>query len=339
MKKIITAVAAVAMAASAFAVDFSAAIKMNGSLFDMTFVEGAKPSALKLEQPKAQKGHGQTGIDLNVSADKAGASLNIGNGYGGTSTLAYQGYKLWVSPVDGVKLNLGGLDYNLNKESLDYAGCINGTGSEGFGLDVSVAGFTANVVLNPGFGKSWIDNGVVGSTAVYAKYNAGAAGTIGLAWLGTPEEKSFENNTISLGYSNAFGPVSMFADVALDLQSGEKALKDVKADLFVKANVDAFGVAAYIVTTIDPNKEADGVSLGAKAKLSYNLGAATPYLYVKAPNFLGKPYQMEIKPGVNFNIGAAGCEVAVDIQNLHDKDKNPNCDWKVSVPFGVSLSF
>ena len=76
MKKIVGILSAAAvLAASVFALDASAAIKFNGSLFDVNFAENAKPKFIKVEEPKAQKGHGQTGIDLNVSTDKAGASL------------------------------------------------------------------------------------------------------------------------------------------------------------------------------------------------------------------------------------------------------------------------
>lgn len=352
MKKIITAVAAVAMAASVFAVDFSAAIKMNGSLFDMKFVEGAKPSALKLQEPKARKPHGQTGIDLNVSGDKAGAAIFIGNGYGGSSALAYQDFQLWLKPVDMVKINLGALDYCINKESIDYAGCINGMGAWGFALDITpVDGLAINLLANSNkglySGSPWLNAGKVGTTGAFVKYSADF-GTLGVAAVyGTTNADTTVPNydkvlALSTGYSGNFNPISLFADFTADLDLAEGAanvLKDLKADLFVKASVDAFGFAAYVDTTIDPNVKKDGVSLGAKAKVSYNLGSATPYLYVKCPNVMDETFQMEIKPGVNFNIGAAGCEVAVDIQNIYDKDNNAKCDWSLSVPFGITLSF
>ena len=359
MKKIVGILAGAAvLASSVFALDASAAIKFNGSLFDLSFADGAKPTAIKLEEPKAQKGHGQTGIDLNVSTDLAGATLIIGNGYGGNNNISYQGYKLWVKPADAVKVNFGMLDYCLNKESIDYAGCINGTGSEGIAADITVNALTINLILNPGFNNPWFDGSVIGNTAVMAKY-AADFGTIGVAFIGEPQKavaakaasfkfdeatgtikavpavaaaegKSFAKNTISVGYSNNFDAVSMFADVAMVLTT---ELTNIKADAFAKGSVDAFSYAAYADFDFDV-KASKVDAIDAKAKLSYALDACTPYLYVKGDN-IQKDVEITVKPGVNFNIGAAGVEIAAEV-------KIPTAEGakgSLSVPFGVNLGF
>ena len=335
MKKIVGILSAAAvLAASVFAADVSAAIKFNGSLFDVKFAENAKPQFIKVEEPKAQKGHGQTGIDLNVSTDKAGASLIIGNGYGGTPTTSYQGYKLWVKPVDAIKINLGNLDYCLNKESIDYAGCLNGAGDSGLSADITVSGLTINLILNPGINKNWYDGEVLGNTAVMVKYGADF-GTIGAAWIGAPDteaevKKSFATNTLSVGYSNTFGGVSMFADAALIITD---KLTNVKADAFAKGNVDAFGYAAYVDFDFDVvSSKVSGVQ--AKAKLTYALDSFTPYLYVKNGNILADKFLMTVKPGVTFNIGAASVDIAADFTISAEKGGSA-----LSVPFGVSMGF
>lgn len=288
MKKIVGILAAVAMAASLFAVDISAALKFNGSLFDMTFADGAKPSALTLKHPEGRKPWGQTGIDLNVSADKAGATMSIEN------TGSICDYKMWIQPIDALKINFGSLDYCLNKESIDYAGCLNGAGSQGIAADITAGGFTLNLIFNPGYGNAWFDGTTVKNTAVMAKYGADF-GTIGLAWIAEAvETKSFGKNTISVGYSNNFNGISMFVDAAMILGT---SLSNIKADLFVKGNADAFGYAAYVDFDFDA-VNSKVASVGAKAKLTYALDACTPYLYVKAANVLANPFEMTIKPGV-----------------------------------------
>ncbi len=333
MKKIVGILSAAAvLAASVFALDASAAIKFNGSLFDVNFAENARPKFIKVEEPKAQKGHGQTGIDLNVSTDKAGASLIIGNGYGGNNDISYQGYKLWVKPIDAIKINLGNLDYCLNKESIDYAGCINGTAESGLSADISVSGLTINLILNPGLNKNWFDGEIFGNTAAMVKYGADF-GTIGAAWIGEPDttaKKSFAKNTLSVGYSNTFGGVSMFADAALIVTD---KLTNVKADAFAKGNVDAFGYAAYVDFDLDVvSSKVSGVQ--AKAELTYALDSFTPYLYVKNENVLADKFKMTVKPGVRFNIGAASVDIAADFTISAKKG-----DSALSVPFGVSMGF
>ncbi|MCQ2582948.1 MAG: hypothetical protein MJ160_03475 [Treponema sp.] len=313
MKKIVGILAAAAMAGSLFAVDMSAALKFNGSIFN-----SADKTVMSLEQPKAQKGHGQTGIDLTVSADKAGATLILGNGYGGGNSVNYEGFKMWVQPADFLKINLGELDYCLNKESIDYAGCLNGAGGQGFGIDITpVDGLTLNVVLNPGYG-AWMTDGAAEGTNVYAKY-ATDAGTFGVAYLGS---NNFADNKVSASYSNNFSGVDMFADFAYGIEA-----KAINADLFVKGNADAFGYAVYV----DFGYVADTASLGAKGKFTYNMGSCTPYVYVKCANFMADPFAMTLKPGVNFNIGAAGVEIAADV--------SIGSTTSVNIPFGISLNF
>lgn len=328
MKKIVGILAAAAMAGSLFAVDMSAALKFNGSIFN-----SADKTVMSLEQPKAQKGHGQTGIDLTVSADKAGATLILGNGYSGGNSVNYEGFKMWVQPADFLKINLGELDYCLNKESIDYAGCINGAGSQGFAFDITpVDGLTINAVLNPGY-AAWMTDGNVGNTAVYAKYATGA-GTFGAAWImkagyvddddnpATPKVYVKEGNTVSASYSNNFSGVDMFADFAYGIDA-----EAINADLFVKGNADAFGYAVYV----DFGYVADTASLGAKGKFTYNMGSCTPYVYVKCANVMADSFAMTLKPGVNFNIGAAGVEIAADV--------SIGSTTSVNVPFGISLNF
>lgn len=327
MKKIVGILAAAAMAGSLFAVDMSAALKFNGSIFN-----SADKTVMSLEQPKAQKGHGQTGIDLTVSADKAGATLILGNGYSGKNAVNYEGFKMWVQPADFLKINLGELDYCLNKESIDYAGCINGAGSQGFAFDVTpVDGLTINAVLNPGY-AAWMTDGNVGNTAVYAKYATGA-GTFGAAWVKAdvqygPEgsKVTYADNLVSLGYSNNFNGVDVFADASILLLD---EVTGIKADLFVKGNADAFGYAVYV--DFDQNNTADTTAVGAKGKFTYNMGSCTPYVYVKCENFMADAFKMTLKPGVNFNIGAAGVEIAADV-TIADTTT-------VNVPFGISLNF
>ncbi len=310
-------IAAVAMAASMFAVDISAQLKFDGSLLDMSFDDASKASAIKVNTPSGRKPWDGTGIDLNVSADKAGAAINI------DATGTVVGRSMWCKPADAVTLKLGDLDYSINKESIDWAGSLNAAGSNGVAADIAAGGLTINLLLNPGYDTAWFANKKVNDTAAYVKYGADF-GTIGFAWIGTGAMK---NHTISAGYNGTFGGVNLFTDAAFVMADKQK---NVKADLFVKGAADAFGYAAYADFDFDINKS-DVAGVSAKTKLTYALDGCTMYLYLKDANLLAKDFAMTVKPGVNFNIGSAAVEVAA----AFDIAKTT----KLSVPFNVKLGF
>ena len=170
MKKIVGIIAAVAMAASVFAVDFSANVKVEGSLFDMAFADGAKPSALSVSKAAGGMYWGSR-FQTAFYGDKAGAQFAIGGELG----WGWQGASVWVQPSDMVKITFLNTDSKLN-QIFDYSGdeaTFKAEGSWNFELK-PVYGLTFNFVLV----SPWLKNGVIGDTGFVAKY-AADFGTIG----------------------------------------------------------------------------------------------------------------------------------------------------------------
>ncbi len=310
-------IAAVTMAASMFAVDLSAQLKFDGSLLDMSFDDASKASAITVNKPSGRKPWDATGLDFAVSGEKAGATINL------DASGSAVGYSLWTKVSDNVTVKLGDLDYNWNVETIDWGGKINGAGSNGVACDINAGAFSASVLLNPGFGNAWFANKNINDTAVYVKYGADF-GTLGLAYIGKPSAKA---HNISAGYKGNFGGVGLFTDVAFAIADKQQ---DVKADVFVNGNADAFGYAAYAQMDYDVTGS-KVANVQALAKFTYALDGFTPYLYLKDGDLLAKDFAATIKPGVTFSLGGAAADVAVAI--------NVAKTTSISVPFSVKLAY
>ena len=312
MKKIITAVAAVAMATSMFAVDFGAAIKIKGDLFNMPLKEGAKASILSVKKAENRPSWGDSGISLNVAADKCGAHWEI------DASGSMVNGSIWLQPVDMVKVTLGNTDTGYNTETIDYTK-INSLGGYGVMCEIKpVEGLSIVADLISGEGGFWVKDQKVGTTIGKVSYSADF-GSINASVLydGT-------DTTVGAGYAGTFGSVSVAPAVAVKL--ADKTT--ITADTFVTANVDALLVKAY-AKFVNSDKNND---LGAKLFVQYAMGGAKPYLKVTSDDFIADTVAVTVKPGAEFGVGSAWCDFGVQI----DIKKDAN---KLSVPFYVNMNF
>ena len=123
MKKIVGILAAAAvLATSVFAADVSAKVKLTGSLLDVgipTTSGSATFSAFGLNPHRSHDW--EPDLALSYSEDKVGAEIAFktlnewGTGEGETST----NWKIWIKPIDVLKINFGRIGDSLNKESID----------------------------------------------------------------------------------------------------------------------------------------------------------------------------------------------------------------------------
>ena len=144
MKKIVTTIAALAMAVSMFAADFSATVQVKGDVVYGQSVDGKSSLGLLGLDKTDQKDNDL--LELNYAGDKAGAFVrfwtkpNSGNGFtvadedknwdgkandavltpGLDSFLYVRALKLWFEPFAGVKITLGNNELALYKEQLDW---------------------------------------------------------------------------------------------------------------------------------------------------------------------------------------------------------------------------
>ena len=140
MKKIVTTIAALAMAVSMFAADFSATVQVKGDVVYGQSVDGVSSFGLLDVENTKQKDNDL--LELNYAGDKAGAfvrfwalakepadyylggsegPLSVGGQYGDKlNVLSVRALKLWFEPAAGVKITLGNNELALYKEQLDW---------------------------------------------------------------------------------------------------------------------------------------------------------------------------------------------------------------------------
>ncbi len=328
MKKIITAVAAMAMAASAFAVDFSAGTKISGEILrvdgkntvkekDATGKEVLveKPTTTSLfSQKNDSHSYANPNMAFSVSGDKAGAAFKITSD--GADAILLKDQSIWFKPFDMLKVTVGGYDVALNKETIDWTESFTGLGGSGFLAQLNVSGFGLDLGLNNGNDKVLTTKKVDGQAVtelknVFAKASYSADfGTVGAfvnlnrtcasyeAKAGTHynakytgSDKVVSGVEFGAGYKGSFGPVTAFAQADAYMYDGK--MKWIRPEVFATGNVDAFSFGAFVAPTIFVDKaNADGTNSDAMmevvAKVSYNLGGITPYAYFKDVNVLAK---------------------------------------------------
>ncbi len=343
--------AALACAASMFAVDFAAATKIGGKLF--SYDETGKISAF--QQKNDSHDYANPNFSFSVSGDKAGAAVKITTD-GGTMETKMTTQTIWFKPIDALKFTVGGYDVALNKETIDWTESMTGLGGNGFLAQVNVAGFSLDLGLNEGAGDDfWLAKAkdadpVFANTFVKVGYSADF-GSIGAYWemnnkdpvnswdagyghyaLDTDATAVIKNMNFGAGYKNTFGPVTAFVNV---VGHAEKTVEWVRPEVFVSANVSGLGVslfaAPYIYTNANLNKKTECEVV---AKVTYGIGGFTPYVYFKDVDVLASTFASTIKVGSTGNVGAMGWDVCVQLDTGKANNK-----VAVSVPFALTMSF
>ena len=324
MKKIIGILLAGAMAFSAFAADLTGAVRLEGELFNYNgTTEEVKALMIK---PNQQMYWGP--LTLSVSSDRAGGTMKMCDE--GSNKLSVGKWAIWFKPMDMLKVNLGTIDKSMNTESITYGNRVLNYDSFGASLDVNVDAFSATLSVVPGNGTYWMSkakdaDAAFGELNLYAQY-AADFGTIS-AMLDFNE--NFKKTSIAAGYKNTFGDITMFADAAVYLK--EKA-NTFAVDADVVYAKDALNAQAYVKFTAPFEGIAKNtIGLVTLAKVSYNMGAFTPYLQFEDSNIFASDFACKIKPGVTGSVGIMNYEVAVQF----DIAKKVN----IAVPVNFAVNF
>ncbi len=132
MKKIVMGAAALLCAASMFAVDFAATVKMEGDIAGGAVTEATSDATYiwKLNK-KDQKDN--DALKLSVNGDKAGASFQFWYKYNGGADVTVTNNKvddgsvvkvrstsIWVKPIDQLKITIGDVSMGGLANKLDY---------------------------------------------------------------------------------------------------------------------------------------------------------------------------------------------------------------------------
>ena len=119
MKKIVTTIAALAMAVSMFAADLSATVTIQADAAYGKSVGGVNSFGLLDVEKTKQKDNDL--LELNYAGDKAGAFVRFWTAAEFADTaLNVRALKLWFEPAAGVKITLGNNELALYKEQLDW---------------------------------------------------------------------------------------------------------------------------------------------------------------------------------------------------------------------------
>lgn len=370
MKKIVGILSAAAvLAASVFAVDFSARNYMAGSI-----AGGDKDSAYIWKINKADQKDADA-LVLSANLDNAGAQMQFWYNYdgNGAAPLNVRNTSIWFKPIDQIKVTVGDLSTKLFGETLHYWKDPAGTawnqyynGYSGYGT-VEQAGI--NVEITPidglyitagiaaGTGTNFISfvkdvDPTIKAYGAGVKYNLnGVAGiplTVGVEFRSAG---SNAENVLGIGASYGGRYAQGFygmVEARLRMNEGDSG----KLDGITINNHFRFATGPFEaqlrapVTIRTKGDDTDPSWLAYSAKVSYALDGITPYLLLgndinnagayKLNKDFADSFGIEIKPGVSLNVGAASIDLAVLI-DINGKLFGDNVAW--SVPFELSLAF
>jgi len=350
MKKIVGILAAAALAASVFAVDFTAGVQLKGELFSY---KGADNSiaAMKIwhENSKDDKP-----VAFTLSTDRAGATLKffdqkeVEAKWDGTNKtkVAFDlmqpaAWNIWFKPFDQLQIDLGATSIGLNCETITYyqgaifAGYHYGWGDSlgdfGYKATFTFDAFKFGAALLPGNNTSWLTKAqtgdpVIGETAFFAEYGADF-GTIKFLF---DAKDTFKNLKIGAGYNNKFGDISMFFDAGVQMKSNVTGLR---ADFDIAYAKDAISVQAWAGLFIGNFNSVDSsMTIPVKFKAAYALNGGSLYFKFFDDDLKANNFAATFDLGYAGNVGAMAYDIYGEIKLANNK-----VDFSIPVSFKASF--
>lgn len=327
MKKIMTAVAAVAMAGSLFAADVAAKVQIAGSLFNL---KDSKVTALNVKDDATESY--KAAVQMSVSGDKAGASVSYAN----KPALTQVSHNIWFAPVDALKITVGNVDTTLVQEKMDW--CNSETHFEpGYGYKAEVKAGAVGIEALLKADSNWLNDGKIDDTAAKVAFGADF-GTVSALF-------EMKDNAKKLAFGAAFegnaGGVSYFVDAMGYMASS--TFTNVHAEAYVSTAIDAIGITVFLPFSYALDKAAwynqtwhvgasttDGAQLGTTAKVTFPVAGVNGYVYVKENDWLNFS-SVEVTPGVTGSCGAMNYEVKLQM--------NIGKSFTLDVPVTYTVNF
>ena len=338
MKKIVGILAAAAIAASVFAADVSAGVRLEGSLFNYA---GGKVSALTL---KHNNQYYHAPISFSISGEKAGGQLKLtdqdrGNYKADPVTAATNdaevkssAWQIWIKPIDVLKLTFGTYKTNLNQETIGWyrsASTIgNDDGAQGNWVATltPVDGLSIDLLFGQTFGKAWFADNSVAELGMIFKYSADF-GTIGVLFDANDTFKDLKFGASFAGSADSF---SYFINA---LGYYKSTFYKARVELFGAFSQDALSVKLFVPAVININ-ETDVMKMldiGAVFRLDYALDNCTLFVEIEDGDFLKSDFDMTIYPGIKTNVGACAIELGVKL--------SAKSAFGVDVPVSFQVAF
>ena len=374
MKKIVGILgAAVMLASSVFAADMAAKVYMTGNVAGRTFKEDATEdyfwNLAKQDQKDADA------LVISTNGDKSGANFQFWYNYdgSGSANLVVRSTNLWFKPIDMVKVTVGDLSVGTYKEMIDWwkvavgnsASAHNswGTGGrwssyatvEAAGLNVEVtpiSGLTVSAGIAPGAGNNGLtftkDSFSYAAWGALAQYDlSGLTGlpvSAAISWRDSGKD-GYKILAVGGDYGSKWSDGfygflnARFFFEKLASSEDKTTLTGIALDNYEKYQHGALKVAVRAPVTI---RVSDPSYLCYEIKVTYGLGAYTPYLDIENDNaitfdsnFGTNLIKTAIQPGVSFNVGSCSIDVGVNVDFSGAKDGK--IAW--SVPFQLGVAF
>jgi len=381
MKKIVMGIAAIAMAASIFAVDFAGRVYMTGDVISGSSADGSNVELLKLKSADQKDADA---LVISGNSDKAGAQFQAWYKYDGTDggqSLVVRSASIWFKPIDQIKITVGDLSVGTFKEHLhwwkdpiaanyteskSWAGKYSGYATvEAAGINCEITpvdGLWIAAGVAPGADKAWVTFSDPIATLAYgvaATYNLQGATdlpiTLGASWrdAGTDDTKILAvGGTYGNEWSEGFFAMlnARFNigknDHAWWSSDNEVAFRGVALDNYFKFTTGALcaELRAPVMIRFSGNDD-DPSYMVFSARVKYALDGFTPYFLfgsdldndgeIAFNDTFGDDFNIELKPGVQFNVGSCAIDLAALISVGRGADRV--IGW--SVPFELSVAF
>ena len=384
MKKIIGILLTGALVTSAFAVDFSARVNLAAEVIGGTIKtdNSADPEFHALKFANNDQKDGDL-LEVHFAGDKAGADFKLWT-KAVDSAVSMRGLGLWFKPIDMLKINVGYVTYGTFCEHTGYWKAVPGQAInaddwggyssyatvDGFGAMVTfnpIAGLEFNAGVTPGGDNSFFtvqgsnNNTSAWGAAVKADLNSFAEIPV-VAAVSFRDAGKDAAKILAIGASYGQEYSGLFygfinARLKFEKMGDAFAMTNVTLDNWFKFTVDKLGiqlaVPVVLRTYTAPNVSAETKNLTdphwmlARLKVTYNMGAFTPYLYAETTRLafnekLGEGFGILVKPGVSFNVGSCALDIAASFginRGIGDGvavTKN-TLTWAVPVTFAVAF--
>ena len=344
MKKIVGIIAALAMAGAVFAADFSAGVRLQGSLFNF----GADKT-IKLFEEHFENQFYQAPISFAFADDEAGGQLKMSAVT--TNAVTADAWSIWFKPADILKVTVGRWSTNLNQEHIGWCNTDSGIETDGYALTLATEGFSWDIFLASGNGKSFFTKADGGDAAVrelYTKVQYGADfGTVNAFFNAAPEygtnadgslnkdviAKSFKNMRFGAGINLSGLPVGLWFNF-IGTYAGD-AFQRIRAEADVSTTFGSIGWELFLAAGYDMKAGTQAYNDVFTGVEGWHVGGtyyrAEPaafcgfytrfnipgdgmnfYVEIKDSDVLAKDFSMTLKPGLTKNFGCCAFEMAID---------------------------
>ncbi|MCH5294201.1 MAG: hypothetical protein J1E07_10750 [Treponema sp.] len=304
MKKIISGIAALALAASVFAVDFSANVQIKGDVAGFKFEDDKSTITLFGFDNTDQKDDDL--LTVSFAGDNAGAYFRFYTKAASDVGLTVRGIKVWFQPIEWLKVSVGNVDAGLYTERVNWwkvpcGASLNDFNSwngrwasgavlhEGFGALVELTpidGLWVAAGVSSGAGNNWFTkqsdvDAVITQYGVGAKYQIVDIVSAGVAFRDTGTG-NWKLLTVGADFGNWGTPYYAFLQGKLRFEKGSDwKLGGVTIDNYLSYNFGFMKLEGTIPVTIRlSGDDWDPSYMTARIKATIPLDALSLYFVV-----------------------------------------------------------